>query len=448
MKCPSGESRMKFGLEAEKFLFNLDTRLPSEGVFSFIDALSDFTGEKKVTNEFVLNMVEIGTTPSTSPVEVLKDYLLHYLMIKKIAIREHVALVPMASLPTNYLPHMTSKWSYYVQNSILSGKKPNSWMMRENSPLKAAGNCAGVHTHIELETAPEFLFSNRELMDKFNMGLMLTPMIAFSSSPYFYGKHEAVSMRGHRYYHGTYRNFPLNGQLPPVAHSSVDVLNNAQKSIEHWLRKAVTVGFPREEVKKLTDLKGANWNPVRWNRAWNTIEIRCLDSDSIELDCAKFLWACSAMKRMDLKGEALTCSPISTTRSLDQMMIRDCFSISGKEVSILPTQAINDLFERAVIFGTKDELVGDYLARLGEFARAGVSSEDEVIFTILQRALEKNRTTAEWMLTRTNGRPEIDNEFAADLIIESIERQSSIIKTLRTEVPEIFSQLEQMTPQI
>ncbi len=446
---------MKFGLEAEKFLFNLDTRLPSEGVFSFIDALSDFlgkreitAGENKITNEFVLNMVEIGTTPSTSPVEVLKDYLLHYLMIKKIAIREHVALVPMASLPMNYLPHMTSKWSYYVQNSILSGKKPNSWMMKADSPLKAAGNCAGVHTHVELETAPEFLFSNRELMDKFNMGLMMTPMIAFSSSPYFYGKHEAVSMRGHRYYHGTYRDFPLNGQLPPVAGSSTDVLNTVQKSIEHWLKKSATVGFPREDVKKLTDFKGANWNPIRWNRHWNTIEIRCLDSDSIELDCAKFLWVCSAMKRMDLKGEALRCTPLSSLQGLDRNMINDCFSVSGKEVSILPTHAINDLFERAVIFGTKDELVGEYLSKLGQFAKAGVNSEDMAIFEILERVLDKHRTTAEWMLARTNGRPEIDNDFAADLIVESIERQSSIIKSLRTQAPEIFSQLDEMTPHI
>lgn len=255
---------MKFGLEAEKFLFNLDNRRPSEGVFSFIDALSDFNGKRessmgdgKITNEFVLNMVEIGTTPSTSPIEVLKDYFLHYLMIKRVCNRERVALVPMASLPMDYLPHMTSKWGYLVQNSILSGKKQTSWMMKENSPLRAAGNCAGVHVHIELDTAPEFLYSNSELADKFNMGLMMTPMIAFSSSPYFFGKHEAMSMRGHRYYHNTYRNFPLNGQLPPVAENSSAVLDFMRVSIEHWLKKAEATGFGREEVKKLTDKKGA-----------------------------------------------------------------------------------------------------------------------------------------------------------------------------------------------
>lgn len=446
---------MKFGLEAEKFLFNLDTKRPSEGVFSFLDALSDFSGKRevpfgeiKITNEFVLNMVEIGTTPSTSPVDVIKDYLLHYLTIRRICQREQVALVPMASLPMDYLPHMTSKWSYLVQNSVLSGKKQNSWMMTEKSPLRAAGNCAGVHCHVELETPPEFLFSNDELKDKFNMGLMMTPMIAFSSSPYFFGKHEAMSMRGHRYYHQTYRDFPLNGQLSPVAQSSGEVLNNVRSGIEHWLNKAEAVGFDREEVKKLTDKKGANWSPIRWNRAWNTIEIRCLDSDSIELDCAKFLWVSSAMKRMDLKGEALKCEPLRTSQKLDRSMLQDSLKKNGNIVSILPSHAIKELFERAVNYGTRDELVAEYLSTLGNFAKAGVSEEDEEIFLVLERVLDRQRTTAEWMLSRTKGLTSIDNELACEMIIESIERQNNIIKNLREQVPEIFTQLDEITPRI
>src|SRR5690606_21888550 len=167
---------MMFGLEAEKFLFNVKEKKPSENVFTFLDALSDFKAcqyhskeQLKATNEFVLNMLEINAAPSTSPLEVLKDYFYHFLMLKKVAAREEVAIVPFASLPIEFIPHMTPKWSYYIQNSILAGEKQMDWTMNKNTPLNAAGNCAGVHVHLQVSTPPEFLFSNNELRDKFNM---------------------------------------------------------------------------------------------------------------------------------------------------------------------------------------------------------------------------------------------------------------------------------------
>lgn len=446
---------MKFGLESEKHIFNLETQRPSEGVFSFIEALTEFRGnhyhslgDKKTSNEFVLNMIEFGTTPSEFPMEVLKDYLLHYLMVRKVAKRERVALVPMASLPLDFLPHMISKWGYYVQNSILSGEKQQGWMMKPNSPLRAAGNCAGVHVHVEIETAPEFLYSNRELMDKFNMGLQLTPLIAFSSSPYFFGKHSAVSMRGQSYYKETYRNDPMNGGLPSVAESSAEVLTNVKKSIDIWLSTGTNIGFDRTQLDRLMLGKSANWNPVRWNRTWNTLELRCLDSDSIELDCSKFIWITSAMKRMDLKGEALQCVPLPTERKLDSEMIKDSFQISGNKVSILPTHAINELFDRAILSGTKDELVEEYLYQLASFAVVGLDAENKHIFKILLKTLENHKTTAEWMLHKTGGKKTIDNDEAASLVTESIERQDGIIQNFRNEAPDIFSLLDEMIPKM
>ncbi|MES2525552.1 MAG: hypothetical protein V4598_00635 [Bdellovibrionota bacterium] len=446
---------MKFGMESEKHIFNLETKKPSEGVFSFIEALTEFRGNRyhtlgdnKTTNEFVLNMIEFGTTPSESPMEVLKDYLLHYLMVRKVAKREKVALVPLASLPLDFLPHMVSKWGYYVQNSILSGRKQDGWMMKPDSPLRAAGNCAGIHVHVEIETAPEFLYSNRELMDKFNMGLQLTPMIAFSSSPYFFGKHSAMSMRGHSYYNETYKHFAINGALPSVMSSSMAVLDGVRKSIDHWMLRGTEIGFNRDQLEGLMRGKGANWNPVRWNRTWNTIELRCLDSDSIELDASKFLWITSCMKRMDLKGEALQCRPLNTERRVDRGMLREAFQLSGREVAILPTHAISEIFERAIEFGTRDDLVEEYLHALAEFSVAGLQPEEKRIFTLLYRTLETHRTTSEWMLNRTGRKAAISNEEAAALVIESISRQDQVIQNFRSEAPEIFSLLDEMVPQM
>lgn len=443
---------MKFGLESEKFIFNLDNRAPSRGVYRFLDALSDLNPDQslnqQVTNEFVLNMVELGTTPSHSPMEVMKDYFFQYLMIQSVALRERVALVPMSSLPMNYLPHMTPKRAYYVQNSILAGKKQEGWMMKARSPLRAAGNCAGIHVHAEISTPPEFLYSNNELRDKFNMGLMLSPMIAFASSPYFFGESKAHSMRGLRYYNGVYSKFPLNGGLPSVMNSSVEVLDYVKESINHWIDQGIRLGFKKDELLKLTEKKSANWNPVRWNRQWNTIEIRCLESDSIELDVAKFIWVTGAFKRLDPKREGLSCEIIKTKSQLDKHMIRDCLKVSGKKVSILPARALEELFQRAIIHGTEDKYVEEYLNQLAVFISKDLNQEYRWIFNILRKVLDSHNTTSARILARTKKRKKITNAIAVDMVLESIESQNKIIKVLPKYIPEVFQLLNTVTKEL
>jgi hypothetical protein len=439
---------MKFGLESEKFLFNVKENWPSKGVFSFLDALSDYDNYhgydivKQVTNEFVLNMVEVGTKPSHLPMDVLKDYLLLHLLLQNVAMREDVALVPLASMPFDYQPHMTPKWAYYVQNSILDRKKQASWMMSKTSPLRAAGNCAGVHVHIEVETPPEFLFSNRELQDKFNMGLMMTPLIAFSSSPYFFGQHGATSMRGVRYFNGIYKRLPLNGGLPPVMGSSEEVLRFIQDGILNWTQKGLELGFALEDLNRMTSRKGANWNPVRWNRAWNTVEIRCLDSDRIDLDASKFIWICNAMKRLDIKGEALKCRPLKMVREVDAHMIDDCFQVSGGHVTILPTLAIHDLFNRAIIHGTKEPLVERFLHRLVKFAQKDIEADQQWIFQSLKRVLDSHQTTSERILKNSKRQSRINKNQALDIVNFSIDDQKKVIRSIRKMMPEVFEQLE------
>lgn len=412
---------MKFGLEAEKFIFDNRRGIPSESVFSLLNALSDYElSNNNITNEFVLNMVEFGTTPSESPSEVLKEYLFNYRMIQNVASREQVSLVPLGALPMDFIPHMTPKLSYYVQNSILSGAKRPDWMMELDSPLRSAGNCAGVHVHAEVETRPEFLFSNHELQNKFNMGLMMTPMIGFSSSPYFFLSHEARSMRGLRYYEGVYKKFPLNGGMPPVMDSSGQVLEFMMHGQEHWLLKGEKLGFTHSEMQSLICAKGANWGPVRWNGNWNTIEIRCIDSDTPELDGAKFIWMCAAMKRMDIKGENLQCHVLDPTRKLDAGLVAECFKLSGNEVSILSTHQLREMFHRAIMGGTKDELVEAYLHELGDFAKGGLKEEDSLLFNRLLEVLDNHQTTGEILLSKMKHQTSITETQARSLVDEAI----------------------------
>lgn len=423
---------MKFGLEVEKFLFDLKRNRPSEGVFRFIDALSDYDYEpdalRQVTNEFVLNMVEIICDPSETPTDVLKQYILNYLMLNSIAARESVAMVSMGALPMDYQPHMSPKWAYLVQNSILDKKIQSSWVMTKDSPLTRAGNCAGVHIHAEIETLPEYLFSTRELLDKFNLGLMMTPLIAFSSSPYFFGVHEASSMRGQQYFNGVYKDFPLNGGLPHVMESSEEVLKFFKFSADHWIHSGVQVGIPEDDLKKLTAKKGASWNPVRWNRAWNTVELRAIDSDRIDYDCAKFIWVCGAMKRTDLKGEALKCIPLDTNEELSFNMLKDVFKVQGDKVSILPTHAIKDIFSRSMKDGLNDPFVLEYLKRLMEFARPGIDPDSGPIFDILRNCLNEKESTSQMLLKNFGDSKNLDHNRAVNLVNYSIADEKEVLK--------------------
>lgn len=424
---------MKFGLEIEKFLFDLKNNRPSDGVFSFIDALTDLhlyedtDPIKHVTNEFVLNLIEITTEASSSPLEVLRTYNQNYLLLKSVALRESVTMVPMGSMPMNYQPHMTPKWSYFVQNSILDKKIQSAWALTKESPLTPAGNCAGMHVHAEIETPREYLFSNRELQDKFNMGLMLTPMIAFSSSPYFFGIREGSSSRGQRYFYGVYNEHPNNGGLPPVMNSSQEVLLFFQNSVAEWVQKGTAIGLPEDDLKRLTSKKGANWNPIRWNKQWNTIELRCLDSDRSDLDGGKFIWAAGALKRMDLKGEALQTSVLPEERL--ENLVDKVFEIQDGKVFILPTSAITEIFKRAIKVGVQDDIVFKYLSRLSEFSKVGCPADTHHIFRHLQDVLEKRETTSDLLFNKANRQLEISREIANDLVNTAIAGEASILES-------------------
>lgn len=427
---------MMFGLEAEKFLFTEKRNTTAENIFNLLEMLPQNEAQGplergEITSEFVLNMVEMNTAPSSSLMGVIADYYAKYCQFDEIASQQDVSLVPLGALPTGRIPSMTPKWGYFVQNSVLRGQQEGSWTLGEDSPLMDAGNCAGVHVHAEIDTPPQFLYSNDELKNKFNMGLMMTPMTAFSSSPYFYGMHEAHCMRGQKYFGEVYRNLPLQGALPPVMNSSQQVLTFVRDSLEDWLKRATNAGFERSEIEALTKVKGANWNPLRWNSRWNTIEVRCLDSDYFEMDAAKFLWIARAMTRLDLKGEALQCRVIPSERTLDQNMISEAFTVSGKEVSILPTHAINELFHRSIQFGLQDDLVESYLQRLAMFASAHLLDEERPLFEYLWDILNERKSTSDSILEKCSGRQRISDEQGQAVIRHTIREQK---RRMREEV--------------
>jgi hypothetical protein len=435
---------MKFGFESEKLLYDLNEGDIFHGVFGLVDALSDYVSvygadvPARITNEFVLNMVEMNTLASSSQREVLEDYLLLYQIVKDVARRENVAPLPLSAVPFHFTPSMVPKWPYYVQNSILSGKRLKEWTLSETSPLADAGNCAGLHVHFEIEALPEFLMFTPELAHKHNLALMLTPMTAFSASPYFLADHSAHSMRCKRYHFGVYKNFPHNGGLPPVFDSSENVLRYTLSGIESWIAQGMALGFPDDDLRKLTAKKGANWSMVRWNRTWNTIELRCLESDRIDLDLSKFVWAAGAMQRLDRKGEALVPVVSRPLAPLDAAMVDEAFTVTGNSVAVPSTIGIHELTERAVASGLGDPLVERYLQRLGEFALKGVEEDCVPVFQILKEALDRKETTSSRFLVETKEAKTITREECLPILQKLLEEDRHALTRLRAIFPSVF----------
>lgn len=435
---------MKFGFESEKLLYDLDGGEIYHGVFRLVDALSDyvsFHGEDvplKITNEFVLNMVEMNTLASPSQREVLEDYLLLYQILRDVALRANVVPLPLAAVPFDFTPSMIPKWPYYVQNSILSGRRLKEWSLSKDSPLADAGNCAGLHVHFEIDTLPEFLMFSSELANKHNLALMLTPMIAFSSSPYFLSEHRAHSMRSRRYYYGVYAQHPLNGGLPPVFNTSEEVLRYTAAGMEAWLQRGLAIGFMEDDLRKLIAKKGANWSMLRWNRTWNTIELRCLESDRIDYDLGKFTWVAAAVSRIDPNGEALQPVVPDSFASLDEKLVDNAFQVKNQQVTILSTVAIHELTQRAVDFGLNDPLVRRYIERIKEFAAPAVQPDCLPIFDILSELLEGGASTSEKVLKLTKAKATITREECLPILKKLLEEENNALKRLRSIFPTVI----------
>jgi gamma-glutamyl:cysteine ligase YbdK (ATP-grasp superfamily) len=422
---------MKFGLESEKFLFNVRTNKPSEQSFDVIARLNQIKRRgfdaKRICHEFVLHMLEFNSLAAASPLEVLQDYILHESILNQVLQEMGLATVPLGSLPLKYSQHMVDAFSYHVQNSILTHHQRDDLLLDDATPLRWAGNCAGMHVHIELESPVDEIPHSHELQDKFNMGLMLTPLIAFASSPYFFGSHQAASMRGLHYYYHLYHEYPLSGALPPVVDGPEELMQFIDQGNAQWIREGQRLGFARAEMLKLVGNKGANWNPVRWNRTWNTIELRCFDSDRPELDCAKFVWVTGAMQRMSLMGEALSCRPLISEGPLNLSVVEQCFAVSDGVVNVLDSRGISEIFQRAIYSGTRDPLVQNYLQRLAEFSRPGISPELTYLHDYLLEVLQGHDTTAERILQQCHYAHEIDQQQALEIIHQAISEKSEFL---------------------
>lgn len=420
---------MRFGFESEKILFDTTQERIFHGVHHLLDALSDFgraEDARRVVPEFVLNMVEIvSSSASGSLLDVAREYIRSYGVMETVAARASVVMLPVGSYPLPFKPIMTPKWRYSIQNAILSADATAGFTLTRGRGLFDAANCAGVHVHAEVATLPEFLAFNRELADKHNMGVALVPLIALASSPYFRNRHRAHSMRARRYYGGVYRGFRAHGGLPPLFARSGNVLRYYHGAIQSWIARGTALGFAPDEMRRLTERHGAHWGMVRWNRRWNTIELRCFDADRVDLDLAKLTLVGGAMRRLDPRGEALV-----VTASED-LALEKAFSVKNGVVRIPDGVRLSALVRAAIANGLRDDDVASYLGRLVEFALPGIAREETFLAEPAFDCIARRETTADRMLAANDGAPSIRRTKALETLNHLHDEEQSALSSLR-----------------
>jgi gamma-glutamyl:cysteine ligase YbdK (ATP-grasp superfamily) len=443
---------MKFGLESEKMIYDLKEKKISHSAQRMLQGLEDYkviygdSDVNRVTGEFVHSMIEMASSPTADVFGVVRDYLISYGLVREVAERTGKRLLPVGSYPLSFQPTMVSKWEYYVKNAILSNNSEVGWELAPGHGLFAAANCAGVHVHAELETQPQFHPFSNEIIDKHNLAVALIPLCAFSSSPYFEGVHEAKSMRAYRYFFGIYEKFATGAGIPPMFSSSLSLLRYYLQTSRTWVSRGESLGFDPSDLQKLTVRNGANWGMVRWNYKWNTIEMRCFDTDLVGMDLAKFTLASRALKRADLKGEHLHArillgenadlpsDPIKQD-ALIKTLLPEIFEVTGSEVTVLPTVLMHRLIYLSVTEGLSHPLVYEYIGKIIRFASYELDWKEKWVANVLTKAYFDCESTSDWILKFTHRKKNLRREDVDQLILELLKKEDAQFEILSSALP-------------
>lgn len=439
---------MRFGLESEKIIYDLKKQKISSSAQRILEALDDYKiiyGDddvKRVTGEFVHHIIEMSSSPSENIFEVVRDYLFSYDLVRDTCDRFHHKTLPLGSYPTHFTPTMVSKWEYYIQNAILSKNLDIGWNLEPQHGLFPASNCTGVHMHVELDTLPEHLTFTRELVDKFNLALALAPLVAFGSSPYFMGKHDAVSMRARSYFMGIYKGKPY-GEVPPVFETSADILKYFRHALLTWEKEGEDLGLDPKELHRIYNKKGAAWNMIRWNRTWNTVEMRCFDTDLIGMDVGKFSLCTSILKRTDLQREKLQVQilEVDEKQNVDEAIkqnLAHVLEVSNGKVNIFPTKLLHRIIELAVTHGLSHDLVHAYIGKIFKLSKEKSDWKEEWLSETISKSYEERQTTADKILEITQKKAEIDPSMAASVIEWALAEEERQFQNLRESLPRKF----------
>ncbi|MCG6157316.1 glutamate-cysteine ligase family protein [Rubinisphaera margarita] len=274
--------------------------------------------------EWVKNIVELNTPPSSSPRELADSYRDILQLAIDAGHEIGVRLYPYSVYPLHLIPVIRDEVKYHVQVRTIGHER-----------FLNAGKCAGTHLHIEV---PHGTIDSRvgiaydapadaraELLNTYNLATALDPvMIALSRAcPFYEGRSSGLAHRTARYrgneeygWEGVYTLLPEVGSLRPYA-ESIEHLVQLQFARHHaWLNALSAARVNGELFEEAGgSLLTSAWNPVRLN-LHGTVELRNVDSNLPEIVLGVMMLVYQLTHRV--REERLIVTP---TEGLDSMRV-------------------------------------------------------------------------------------------------------------------------------
>ena len=210
-----------------------------------------------------------------------------------------------------------------------------------------------------------------------------------------------------------------------------------------WEEEGLKLGFDENELKRISHKKGAAWNMVRWNRTWNTVEMRCFDTDFVGMDVGKFALCTSILKRTDLNGEKLSVKimNIHTDQNIDESLnlhMKDVLEVKDGAVNILPTKHLHRIINLAITEGLKNDLVYSYIGKIFKLSKEKIDWKEEGLFEILANCYQERLSTSDKILKLTHHKAVIDAPEAAKVLEWALEEEDQQFQRLRDSLPRKF----------
>ncbi len=274
--------------------------------------------------EWVKNILELNTPPSSSPRELADSYRDILQLAIDAGNEIGVRLYPYSVYPVHLIPVIRDEVKYHVQVRTIGHER-----------FLNAGKCAGTHLHIEV---PRGTIDSRigvaydapadarnELLNTYNLATALDPvMIALSRAcPFYEGQSSGLAHRTARYrgneeygWEGVYTLLPEVGGLRPYA-ESIEQLVQLQFERHHaWLNALSSARVGQDLFEEAGgSLLTSAWNPVRLN-LHGTVEMRNIDSNLPEIVLGVMMLVYQLAHRV--RDERLLVTP---TEGIDSMQV-------------------------------------------------------------------------------------------------------------------------------
>ncbi len=381
-----------------------------------------------VIPEIAENMIELGSSPSTTVAVSASSLLENMDRSVRAASDEKTLLLPMSTYPASFSPKMREKGLYSIKKKLFGEK------------FGIAGKCVGFHLHHAL---PEGSFdatsknlnavisknAKRSLVEAYNLSIALDPVLTtfMQSSPFYEGKQigkdsRVIVYRGGKilgYPEGLYaEHFEEFGELPEYRLNEVDLIDLIINRYSSWKKTIRELAPEAVDTAQYESVLDTNWSPIKIN-PHGTIEIRGMD-----INFPSLMFSLSAAVKylfQDVYEHELQIVPSDAG-------VAEYFKEDGGKLFVPPDNYVRKKLQYLSAYvGMENDDVNDYCRAFLKLAKSVMPNSSRELLKPFETMVEEKKTVSDEIvddakkLGYEEGK-ELSNELAAKLALNHASR--------------------------